>query len=86
VESTVEAVLEWVRKSAAPRFPDLDVRADTLLIDSGVLDSIEILNLVGFLEERFGIALPVEEFVPENFRDPETVARLVLRLAAAKAG
>lgn len=59
--------------------------ADTALIEQGILDSIEILNLVAFLEESFGIALPIESFVPENFATPHTIATLMARITAAKA-
>ena len=59
--------------------------ADTALIEQGILDSIEILNLVAFLEERFDIALPIESFVPENFATPNAIATLIARISAAEA-
>jgi hypothetical protein len=46
-----------------------------------ILDSLAILNLVGFLEERFNVMLPIEEFVPENFRTPAAIAALAARLS-----
>jgi acyl carrier protein len=44
------------------------------LIDSGIIDSTGLLELVGFLEHDLGIAVADEEIVPENF---DTLARLV---------
>jgi len=73
-------VTEWIRSSAQARFPGITVNADTNIIEAGILDSVEILQLVGFIEERFGIALPVDEFIPENFASAEAVAKLVGRL------
>jgi len=35
---------------------------------------------VSFLEERFHLAVPVDEFVPENFRTPATIAAMMARL------
>ena len=61
------------------------MQPDTALIEQGILDSIEILNLVAFLEERFAVALPVDAFVPENFATPAAVAALVGRLADQEA-
>jgi len=56
------------------------INADTELIEEGVLDSLAILDLVAFLEDRFKVVMPVEEFVPENFRTPATIAALAERL------
>ena len=36
---------------------------------------------MGFLEERFNVMLPIEEFVPENFRTPAAIAALAARLS-----
>lgn len=61
------------------------IAPDTALIEQGILDSIELLNLVAFLEERFGIALPAEAFVPEHFETPNAIIALVTALRAAEA-
>ena len=84
MKTTIDAITEWIRRAAETRLPDVEVRADTPIIENGLLDSIEILNLVGFLEERFEIALPVEEFVPENFTSAETITNLVIRLRSTR--
>ena len=58
------------------------IALDTPLIESGLLDLIGLLELVSFLEERFSVALPLDEFVPENFRTPTTVLAMVDRARA----
>ena len=40
---------------------------DTSLLDSGILDSLSLLRLVVFLEERFGITMGDADLLPENF-------------------
>jgi acyl carrier protein len=37
------------------------------LVSSGVIDSLAILRLIAFLEERFGIIVEDEEVVSDNF-------------------
>ena len=37
------------------------------LLDSGILDSLSLLQLVVFLEERFGISVGAADLLPENF-------------------
>jgi acyl carrier protein len=75
----MEPLIAWLRQ-ASTKLGNLEITPDTDLIDQGVLDSLEILRLVAFLEECFRITVPVEEFVPQNFRTPSTVAAMVARL------
>ena len=79
MQTVIDSVANWLRRTANHRTSSA-ITADTELIAQGILDSIEILNLVSFLEERFGVALPIEEFVPENFQTPRAIADLVVRL------
>lgn len=39
----------------------------TSLLDSGILDSLSLLRMVVFIQERFGIAVDDVDLVPENF-------------------
>jgi acyl carrier protein len=49
------------------------------LLESGVIDSTGVLELVTFLEERFGIGVADRELLPENLDSVENVARFVSR-------
>ena len=48
------------------------------LLDTGIVDSVRIVELVLEIEERFGVSLPFEELEIEDFR---TVPRLAERIA-----
>ena len=79
MQMVCDTVLAWLaalpnRKGKTPPGPDTD------LIETGVLDSLAILDLVAFVETRYDLALPVEEFTPENFRNVRAIAALVQRL------
>jgi D-alanine--poly(phosphoribitol) ligase subunit 2 len=82
MDSLTQTILAWLKKAGA-KFGNVEIAPDTELIEQGVLDSLEVLRLVSFLEERFGIVVPVEEFVPENFRTPAMVAAMMTRLRSA---
>jgi acyl carrier protein len=47
------------------------------LLAQGVVDSLAIVKLMLFLEERFPIRISDEDIVPENFRDIESLSRFV---------
>ena len=56
-----------------PRAHQKGLDSDTLLLENGVVDSIGVLELVGFLESEFGIAVTDEDLTADNFR---TVAQI----------
>jgi acyl carrier protein len=47
------------------------------LLDRGVMDSTGVLELVSFLEERFGLSVADEELVPENLDSIGRITRFV---------
>ena len=71
------AIREFVIDRLAPTSGLADVRDEDDLIDSGVIDSLGIFQLVAFLEERFGVAIGDEEITPENFGSVMAIERLV---------
>lgn len=53
------------------------VTRDTPLLETGVLDSINLVRLVQFLEEQFGIRIPDEDLGPDLFESPASVGAYV---------
>ena len=45
----------------------LPLSNETSLLEEGILDSLSLLRLVVFLEERFGITMGDADLLPENF-------------------
>jgi acyl carrier protein len=52
------------------------------LIEAGVIDSTGVLELVGFLEEQFGIRIADEDLVPENLDSIDNIVGFVERKRA----
>jgi acyl carrier protein len=52
---------------------------DTSLLESRVLDSTDVLELIVFVEGRFGIKVEDDEVVPENFDSVSKVHEFVTR-------
>lgn len=50
---------------------------DFPLLESGVLDSLGIFQIVSFIESEFGVEIQDEELVGENFGSLKRIARLV---------
>ena len=47
------------------------------LTRNGVLDSMGVLELIMFIEERFGITVPDEDTLPENLDSVDLIVRYV---------
>jgi acyl carrier protein len=75
-----------VRKFIVDNFLFGDVAAapanEQQLVHSGVVDSTGILELVAFLETRFGLEIADEELTFQNFGTIEMIAGFVLTKAA----
>jgi len=71
------AIREFVVERLAPATGRTDIGEEDDLIDSGVVDSLGIFQLVAFLEERFHIAIGDEAITPENFGTLLAIERLV---------
>jgi acyl carrier protein len=60
--------------------PDVDFATTEDLIDDGILDSLDIVSLVAAIDSEFGITVPAEEIVPENFNSAEALFALITKL------
>jgi acyl carrier protein len=58
------------------------VQEDTPLLEQGVLDSLLLMSFIAFLERKYGIEIPDEEVVPENFENLRSIRLLITRLSS----
>jgi acyl carrier protein len=61
-------------------YPEIDFTAHRTLIDSRVIDSYDMIYLVGEIADKMGVQIPVEELTPENFNSYEALNALAERL------
>ena len=67
-------------------FGEVALAPETSFVEGGILDSTSVLELVSFLEERFGIGVEPDEINLENMDSLSRVEAYVLRKqAVAKA-
>lgn len=58
---------------------------DSSLIEAGVIDSLQLVRVVSFLEDTFGVNVADEEILPQNFESINGMELLVLAKLAEKA-
>ena len=64
-------------------FPEIDFTASDTLVDDGVMDSLTITGIITALTMEFGITIPYEEIIEENFNSITGLTRMVERLLDA---
>jgi acyl carrier protein len=58
----------------------ISLKENDSLTETGVIDSIILLQLVDFLESKYKIEIPVEMLTPENFDTLAGIDQSVLKL------
>jgi acyl carrier protein len=69
-----------IRKFILDKFPlarKQQIKDSDPLLESGVLDSLGVLDLVSFVEQEFSVHVADEELVPENFQTIDRIAAFV---------
>lgn len=86
--SEVENVRTGIRQFILQHFPLSQKRAftdDASLLESGIVDSIGILEIVAYLQQEFAIQVSDDDLLPENFGSIEGIAVFVERKAGSRA-
>ena len=82
VRSTIkEFILDRFMIGRSPEF----LKDSESMLEKGVIDSTGMLELVGFIEERFGITLEDEELTPEYLESVDNIVRFVVRKSGVAA-
>jgi acyl carrier protein len=74
--------LETVKAYVVENFlfgDDSRINPETDFLENGILDSTGVLELVGFLEEKFGIQVEDDELVPDNMNSLEKITLYISR-------
>ena len=70
-----EAVLEILKDIRS----DVDFENSTKLIDDDILESLDIVAIVGEFNEEFDIEISVEDLTPENFNSVDAMVELITK-------
>ena len=60
---------------------DADLESCTTLIDYGVMSSLDVIQLIGALNDEFDISIPATEIIPANFNSVDAMVKMVAKLA-----
>ena len=63
---------------------DVDFEKEESLIDGFILDSFDIVTIVGGMEDAFGIEINASDIIPENFNSVKAMMELVEKYTNAQ--
>ena len=74
---------EKVLEVLTEEFPGVDFESSDVLVADGIMDSLTITGVIAALSMEFGIVIPYEEIIEDNFNSLEALANMVERLREA---
>ena len=77
MESNQEIIINYIQVNLLGRKGAIELSPEDDLLGSGLLDSMGVMRLVGFVEETFNIKIPPEDIVIENFMDVNAITNYV---------
>ena len=64
--SVSDVLITFIKENFITGRSQKEISPEESLIDSGIIDSTGILELVMFIEEKYSITIEDEELIPEN--------------------
>ena len=71
--STESAIERYILDEIMIGSEQTSIEPDQSLLDSGILDSLALLRLMGFIEDHYNITVEDGEVTPDNFESIESI-------------
>jgi len=67
MDDAKKMIIDYVKKEFLEDDSDMEIKEDTPLISSGIVDSFSMVSLKTFLEKKYRIQIPDAKATPEAF-------------------
>ena len=75
--------MEKLLEALAEVRDDVDFENGQGLVDEGIIDSLDLTQIIAALDEAFDIQIPAGDIEPENFNSAEAMLAMVRRYQEA---
>ena len=72
-----EALAAYLREECLPRNSRVAITYAQNLFETGIVDSAGLISFIGFVEAKFGLSIPDEDLLPENFVSLSAIATYI---------
>jgi acyl carrier protein len=77
--STKEIIKEFISHELLHDNKETPLNDEDQLIELGIIDSLGIMTLLAFVEERFSLQISGDDLIPENFGSIAAISDLIER-------
>lgn len=60
--------------------PEVNFASEVHLIDDGILDSFDLVSLIGEINDSFDVEVSFDDIEPENFNSVDAMLKLIQKL------
>lgn len=78
-EQITTPIQQYIAQTFLYDKPDFALTADTLLFGARIIDSLQLFQLISFLEERFHCQIQASDVSLDNFASIATIAEMMKR-------
>jgi acyl carrier protein len=79
LEKTKDELKNFILQNFLFGQEEININSDDSFLESGIIDSTGILELVTFIEENYSVEVADEEMLPENLDSLNNVAKFVVK-------
>jgi acyl carrier protein len=79
-ETIASGILDFLMLELLAAQLACELEIDDSLFELGLIDSLVVLKIIAFCEDRFEVKVPDAELMPENFETVRAMAAMVARL------
>ena len=69
-----------VKETILELHPEIDPETEEGLVEKKIIDSFDIVSIISCIAEKFDVAVPADQIIPENFNSVGAIAKLVEKL------
>ena len=74
---TIEILKQFITEEFVPVGDANELQENQSLLETVIIDSLGIMKLLVFIEEKFQLKVSDEELIPENFETLFAIAKLI---------
>lgn len=82
MEEIASVIREYIAQNILFSSNNYPYPDEASLLEEGIVDSMNVLELVTFVEEEFGFQVPQEDVVPDNFDSISNLSTYIQRKRA----
>lgn len=76
-QDIVRSLTDFIVNEVAPTKPANAPAPDDPIVEAGLVDSLGLFKVIGFVEDEFGVKVAPDEILLENFATVNAITRLI---------